>query len=457
MNRGSSMFCNILLAVLSGACYALAFPPTGWRILIVVGVGGLLYISWSNSSRNAFRLGLLHGLVAYGIGLSWLYELFSSAAFALFCVMAIFHGLFALFLGRASAIGWSGWKWALFAAANWGAWEFVRAELFPLRFPWMTVGLAVGPNAVLPMIGVYGVGMVVVFAIALACARKWIPSLLFFSGLALSIFLFPKFEGSASRNSSTVSVAAVQMEERVLEDYLRATEALPAEVQYVVWPEYAIYHDVRSHEKDWAKLVSLCREKSITLTLGTRDLSERDAWRNIALTMDGGGELGVHQKVHTVHFFDDGMPGESTLPVETSHGRVGTPICFDCDYEGVIRRMTSAGAEMFMIPVMDHRSWTARQHEQHGELFRIRAAENGRWMMVCATSGASKVIDPHGHVHEKLAAMEEGVLLGRLTETQTLTVYTRFGWLFPWLVFGTGLLACLVVFLRKMPTEGADS
>jgi apolipoprotein N-acyltransferase len=45
---------------------------------------------------------------------------------------------------------------------------------------------------------------------------------------------------------------------------------------------------------------------------------------------------------------------------------------------------------------MDAKDWSARQHEQHGMLFRNRAAKNGRRMAAAATSGVTKIIDSHG-------------------------------------------------------------
>ena len=192
----------------------------------------------------------------------------------------------------------------------------------------------------------------------------------------------------------------------------------------------------------------LCRERGITLTFGTqRHEADGTSWRNIALTVDPSGVRGEHNKVHPVHFFNDGIAGTSALPVETAHGKVGTPVCFDCDYEGVTRRMTAAGAECFIVPIMDAEAWTARQHDQHAELFRIRACENGRWMFVCATSGVSQVIDPAGHIHGRLGAMTSGILTGSVGRETRLTFYTRHGWLTPWavLVAAAGWWAALLI------------
>jgi apolipoprotein N-acyltransferase len=197
---------------------------------------------------------------------------------------------------------------------------------------------------------------------------------------------------------------------------------------------------------------NLCRERGITLTFGTQlHAGQGRGWHNIALTVDPSGTLGQHNKVHTVHFFDDGIPGTTAAPIDTSHGKIGTPICFDSDYEGVVRNMTAAGAEMFVVPVMDAESWTTRQHDQHAELFRIRACENGRWMLVCATSGVSQVIDPHGHVHARLPALAQGNLIGTLKRKTDLTLYTRIGWLAPWCPLGIGTVTWLLLMLPAKP------
>ena len=250
----------------------------------------------------------------------------------------------------------------------------------------------------------------------------------------------------------SVKIAGLQLENVSLNEYLAGTRQLPAGIQQVVWPEYSVPYDLRVNKRDWDLVQSLCKERGVTLTLGTQSRPDEKSWRNIALTVDQRGVRGEHTKVHAVHFFDDGVPGTTALPVLTNHGKIGTPVCFDCDYEGVVREMTAAGAEMFAIPIMDAESWTARQHDQHAELFRIRACENGRWMFVCATSGVSQLIDPNGQVHARLAALEQGALSGVMKRESALTFYTRFGWLTPWGVLAIAA-ACWVILILPRRRE----
>lgn len=422
-------------AALSGLLIALAYPPLGWGWLVVPGLAGFFLSIRGQRGTRVRGLGFLHGMVAYGVGLSWLFHVFGTLAVPLFAVMAAFPVLFAQLQSKAEARGVSGWRFAVFTALNWSAWEFIRAELFPLKFPWMTNGLALGPNALLPWIGVYGVGAVLVLAVALVMARKWMPSMAIAAGLVAAVLGFRPLDKPAGDDPKAIKVGGIQLEGVGFDNLVAATRQLPADIRYVVWPEYSVPYDLRADKRDWKVTQDLCAERNLTLTLGTQNWKDGgDAWRNIALTLDPSGVRGEHNKIHTVHFFNDGVAGNRAEPVATGYGKIGTPVCFDCDYEAVCRGMTLAGAEAFIVPIMDAVSWSARQHEQHAELFRIRACENARWMFVCATSGVSQVIDPHGGIHGSLPALKEGALTGVIRRETGLTFYTQWGWLFPWLV-----------------------
>ena len=441
-----------LIAVLCGAAYAGAFPPVGWRWLVVPAVFGLIFSLRGMHGSRARALGFLFGMTAFGLSLSWLWNLFGAMAIVLWIVLAAFPALFAHMQGLARHL--TGWKFTVFTALNWAGWEFIRAEIFPLKFPWMTVGLAVGPNALLPWIGVYGVGMLVVFFLAVPWRFRAIYAS---AGIAIvgyaAALLFLSAAGPIDKLSDSLPIAAVQLENTTMDKYMAATRALPPEIRYVVWPEYALPYDIRKNEREWRQLVDLCAERDITLTVGTQShAADGESWRNIALTLDASGALGEHNKIHTVHMFADGTPGTEAKPVTTAHGRVGTPICFDCDYEGVIRRMTAAGAQFIAAPVMDAKSWSARQHDQHAELFRIRAAENHRWVFACATSGISQSIDPSGKVHARLGAMEQGVITSVIGKWEYLTPYTRFGWLTPWVALALAAV-CWVGLVVKAVRE----
>jgi apolipoprotein N-acyltransferase len=112
---------------------------------------------------------------------------------------------------------------------------------------------------------------------------------------------------------------------------------------------------------------------------------------------------------------------------------------------------------VFIVPMMDAESWSKRQHDQHAELFRIRACENGRWFFVCGTSGVSQVIDPFGRVRARLPAMEQGVLTGEVRLETRLTHYTRWGWLTPWFLLGIASVCWIVLLLPRGAAKDSAS
>jgi apolipoprotein N-acyltransferase len=172
-------------------------------------------------------------------------------------------------------------------------------------------------------------------------------------------------------------------------------------------------------------------------------------WYNTALTIDRDGVLGDYYKARPVHFFDDGIPGKKFEPAKTPFGMVGTPICFDCDYTAVIRALTLNGAEFIAAPVFDSSLWGAVQHLQHAVFFRIRAAENARWIVTAAASGFTAIIDPHGNVHKSLPLMKDGILTGVMARKSEITPFTRFGWMFPWLTLVLSAVLIAVSFLKR--------
>jgi len=437
-----------LVATASGGVYSMAYPPVDLGLLVFVSLAGLLWALQGLSGTQVRAIGFLHGMTAYGISLSWLYHLFGPLSVVLWMVLTIFTVLFAEMQSRAAKYGLSGWGLAIFTALNWSAWEFIRAEIFPLKFPWMTAGLALGPHPLLPWIGVYGVSLFVIFVIALSVRGHWRYG---FAGCAALILTGYLPIRSDADPASPIKVGGLQYESVTLTEYLAGMRDLPDGLDIVVWPEYALPYDVQKNPRDWKMIEELCRERDITLVFGTKSESSEGGWRNTSLTVDPSGLRGEHTKVHTVHLFDDGDAGKEAGVIQTAHGKIGTPICFDCDFEGVVRRMTANGAEFIISPVMDAMSWSARQHDQHAKLFQIRACENRRWVFALGTSGVSQIIDPYGRVRTRLDAMEQGAITGALYRESKLTFYTRHGWLTPWIFLTIAFIGWIALLIPKLP------
>ena len=438
---------RLILVGASAAAYALSFPPTGFGPLILVAMAVLMITLNDCQSSQAFMLGLGWGVLAFGIGLPWFWNIFNVFCLLLWLILALFPALFAAVFAWGRSRGLQGGRLAVFAALAWTSTEFVRCEVMPLKFPWMHVGLALEPWPLVSWIGVYGLGFVAVWLVAALMQRSWkLAGWIALAGFAASLFepIFLKSPG--------IPVAAIQAETAPLRTYLDLSKKVPPETKLIVWPEYAVSKDVRQSPDDLAAIQRFAAESYSLLIFGTQTRFDGPKWQNTALTVDGSRVLGEHGKVHTVHLFNDGEHGPTSKAIEVKMppiGKIGTPICFDCDFQDVVRRMTLDGAEFFAVPSMDAAHWGAKQHIQHAQLFRVRAAENQRAFVVAASSGISQIIGSNGRTTAKLDALTQGVLSGQLIASRSLTFFTRWGWLTPWLLMTTLLLWIVALARRK--------
>ena len=420
----------VVAPVFLGWLYARAFPPVGFRPWACIALVGLMLVLKELGPANARRAGFLFGFVAYGSAVSWLWTMFGPLALALWGFLALGLMLFAWGSAVFQQRSWHPAVKVVATASLWTAIEFSRCELLPLSFPWMTPGHATdtGNNAeMLSLVGIYGVGFYALLAASTAAQGlgAW-PVLVAMLGVLLVPYELP---APAPPN---ISVAAMQSEASSFDWFESKTRGLKEKVDLVIWPEQALPFDVMKSEEGWPRLQAIAKDTGSVLVLGTQQRGQGKEWFNTALTLDASGKLGTHVKNHPVHFFNDGTPGKTALPVTTPLGKVGTPICFDCDYQDVVRKMTLAGAEFFAVPSMDAESWTLKQHLQHAQLMRIRAAENGRWIAVATTSGITQIVDPHGRQVTTMPPMIADVMMGTIRREGRLTFFTRYGWLLPW-------------------------
>ncbi len=310
-----------------------------------------------------------------------------------------------------------------------------------------------GPIGLTPWIGVYGVSFLVAWLAAelrprSRPKRRIVMLLLIGGALAWPLAEEPMAEKQG------IPVLAVQSENCDFFSYLERSQASDISGGIILWPEYATFEDVSTlrtgpqQTTGLELLRQLARDKKSVIVLGQKR-REGDIESNESVVIDETGLLGKHVKNRPVHFMNDGIAGRTAEPIDTPWGKLATPICFDNDYTEVARRMATAGAQLFLAPSMDAEHWSPRQHRQHGELFRLRAAETGRWYVVCATSGLTQVISPDGRRCGSLPLMEDGELRTTVQVKSELTPYLRFGWLLPYGISAVALLSVVWLWRKR--------
>jgi len=446
------LYIRLALILLSSILATLAFPPFSYWPLALIAWIPLFIAIRHLKARPAFYIGLIQGFLLYAMTLSWLWHIFSATAVILWLIIAIFTGISCALI---STLRSSVYLKASLAASVWVGAEFFRSEIYMLHFPWMTPGVAMQPSWLSPLIGVYGVSFLIIFsAILLTSAPKRNDRA---SYLAASIIVLLCVSGfyKSSPQQGDIPIIAIQNETGSHIDNLALTEQALADAKaatdqqgIILWPELAVNDralDVPYISQD---LYAFSSAQDHVFIFGAYSNADKPSKReglnyNSAITLHRSKLLGVHHKNRPVPLFNDGVQHDVAKSIKTPIGTIGTPICFDCDHEAIIRRMVADGAQALIVPSLDAEHWSERQHHQHAELFRHRAAENKRWIAVAASSGVTQIIDPTGNRIQSIPAMTTGYLIGKVSLTDGRTFYNRYGWMIGYLCMAVTALLSL--------------
>ncbi len=148
-----------------------------------------------------------------------------------------------------------------------------------------------------------------------------------------------------------------------------------------------------------------------------------------AILFDGSGQLaGRYDKVHLVPFGEyvpwrdelswisaiqqipvDRTPGERVHTLSTAGlPAFGTPICFENSFPELTRAFVRDGAGFLVVPVNNASYGTTAASAQHLQMSRMRAVEDGRWVVDAAVSGISAFVDPTGRIVSQVGLFRTG-------------------------------------------------
>jgi apolipoprotein N-acyltransferase len=122
-------------------------------------------------------------------------------------------------------------------------------------------------------------------------------------------------------------------------------------------------------------------------------------------------------------------------------------------YARSIRKFTAAGAELLVNISND--SWYGRSaaREQHLLIARMRAVENGRWILRSTNDGITSAIGPSGRVEASLPSYVQDTLDVRFQYLSHRTPFVRYGeWLWWLCLLGT---AAAVIWDAASPRRAA--
>jgi apolipoprotein N-acyltransferase len=493
VDRGREVhsFERLALALLGGSTVAVSFLdfslwPLGWIAFAPI----LLAIARGPSVRQTIAAGVAAGLATnvpafswlvhtihlfggFPLWLSWLFylglSLYSTGQFVLFALAVRLAGL-----GPA----------ALFPALFWVTLEFWYPNLFPWRLAnsQQSVPLLLQTG---DLVGPFGLSLVMVWvgaAVARAIDDGWRASRSGLSLAALSVAALvaygvarlPAIDALAAR-SPAVRVGIVQgnlsIEEKHdvryfeanLDTYKSLTESLRPPPHVVIWPESVITEplprSLRALSPAGREALGL-RRPLFAGALTFDDGAPPRLFNSVVLFDGDGSVLGLSDKQILMPFGEfmpfgsllpwlkqispqtgDFQAGREVVPLDVPGvGRFAPLNCYEDIRAPIARRATlEGGAEILFAVANDAWFGDTMAPFQHEALALWRAIENRRYLARVTNTGVTDVIDPSGRVALRLPLFRPASVVAEVHMLRMLSLYTRVGDTFAWLVTAAAL------------------
>ncbi|WP_288843594.1 apolipoprotein N-acyltransferase [uncultured Deefgea sp.] len=453
----------LLIQCLAGASAVAAFAPLSQFWLLPISLW-ILFTGWqkAGSARQALWPGLAWGLGYFVANAGWIYislhthgKMPAPAAAGAVLLFATYLALFPMLAGW---LTWQmpcrdSWRFTLIAPTLFILCEWLRGWLFT-GFPWASVGSAQIDwlGGLYPIIGSYGAGWLMAWCVGVFLWDKKLAL-----GLAIALFsssqLLQKINWTHPIGEPVkVSVLQGNIGQSMkwnsdfyfdsLQSYLTLTQA--AKGQLILLPETAIPSFFNEIPADYlAELRQIAQQKSATLLMGvaTRG-AEPQQYQNSVVNLAEPNQT-QYAKSHLVPFgeyiplpwlfgwayqmLEMPMSGFQRAPLaqapfNLNGGQIAANICYE-DVFGDEIRINAANATLltnFTNMAWFDGSWAA---EQHAQMARARALENGRYLIRATNTGKTAIIDAKGRIVSSLPEQTQAVLEGEVRHMQGHTPY----------------------------------
>lgn len=470
---------NYLFALFAGALTTLTFSPFELWWLGPIAIG-LMYIGLHDLSPGQAALsGWCYGVTLFASGTSWVYVSIHEYGYTDVPLAVLLTALFVVLLALFYAIPF--WLYRRFIgqrlaflsfAGLWVLIEVLRTYLFT-GFPWLLLGSAHVDSPLAPLApvgGVYLLTLVTALTGTLGVEflrRRWWAGVMV-AALWLVPWLLPLQWTTASAERVEVSLLQGNLPQltkwtsegrrNAAKTYARLSRELSNDVDLVIWPETALpMNQAQATPLLEDVLTKLPTETALLTGIVQRD----DAGRYYNAVIGAGEATGTYRKAHLVPFgeyipleellrgiiafFDlpmsDFTAGDTKqAPIRAAGLSIGIAICYEIIFpELVAERAKDAN----LLLTVSNDTWFGDTIGplQHLQMARLRALENGLYLLRATSNGVTAVIDPQGKLIARLPQFKIGSLSEDVRAMQGQTPFTRMG------SWPTWLLASLFILL----------
>ena len=468
----------MLFCALIGAASVFSFAPFGWWPLQIATLAFLFYqVGMDTNVRRSSLLGWAFGFGWSVAGMHWLYITMNRfgavpgpLAVLFVCLLGAYMGLFSAF-----ATGVATWLRKRFSMPvtsflflvlpfAWGLSEWMRGWVMT-GFPWVASGYAHNTSPLggyAPLIGVYGVGVIVAVcagSVAMLTQKKRLlgagvlaASMAAGFGLTFVQWTHPQGQPLSVRliqgNVAQLEKFTPEHAARTLELYRGLLTAKSADL--IALPETAVARLPENLPPDY--LPSFQQYATTTgshLIFGIPLSDGPSQYANSVVGYTPTGQAYRFDKHHLVPFgefvpagfrwFVDMLRiplgdmtrgGEVQAPFPVKDQLVLPNVCYEDVFgEEIALQLRSSARPATMLLNVSNLAWFGESIAipQHLQISQMRSIETGRPMLRATNTGATAVIDGRGKIVKALPNYAPGVLEAQVQGMAGMTPFIRFG------------------------------
>jgi len=479
----SSNRARYFAALGSGVLVAFSLPPWGWWPLAFIGIAIFARITTSGITRKRtqFLLGTIFAFGWFAPGMCWMWFLTPPGYVIAVILFAAFHGV-------ASVVG-SRSMYPLVALPL----AHALAETFRFSFPFGGVplaSLAISQSAS-PLVGIVRIGgpllltfcvLQIGFALSQLVVAPKMKHLAMFGAIVALVVCAGIVAPNGSDTGETRTIAAVQgggpqgtlaintNPRDVVERHLAATRAITStNLDMVIWPENVIDVAGFYDSVERTEIAEQAARLNAPFVVGiTEDMNAR-YFTNAQIVVNEDGTLGDrYDKVRRVPFGEfvplrglletlgapvdriprDALAGSDIAQLQVDDTTVGVVISWEVFFSGRANEGVEAGGSVLVNPTNGSSYTGTILQTQQIASSRLRAIENGRWLVQVSPTGFSAFISPTGEVFDRTGVSEQRVLERTISLRSGRTLYSNLGDL-PFIVLMVAALGSLACIARK--------
>tara|TARA_Y100000034_G_scaffold69499_1_gene83925 strand:+ start:683 stop:2026 length:1344 start_codon:yes stop_codon:yes gene_type:complete len=205
----------------------------------------------------------------------------------------------------------------------------------------------------------------------------------------------------------------------VLDSYeVLSREAADRNVDFIVWPEYAIFDDIFVRDELYLRISNLARELNTNIIFGgltyvnKSEHTFKDLRYDTALGFSSEGEfIGSYKSLKPLSHDNLVVAGSVPSSFHVSGQTFVVGICSEEYFDSEVFDLDSD----FMMILTDNADFDGTAGIQLiAQFARLRASEHKKYVIRAANTGLTEIIDPYGRVVLALPVGTSGILYGKI-------------------------------------------